>query len=69
MVSQDNGQIFRTDRKTHLTHKLLPVFVPCSSDVVVGSQLLPSTPGVQEVLDVRHGGRQVGEFPPEDLLI
>lgn len=59
-MEQAGDQKTKHDRtvsqKTHLTQKLLPVFVPCSSDVVAGSQLLFSTPGVQEVLDVRHGG-------------
>lgn len=54
---------------THLTHELLPVLVPCSSDVIAGSQLLFPTPGVQEVFDVRHGGLRFGELPPMTLKV
>lgn len=53
----------------HLTHKLLPVFVARCSDVVVWSQLLFPTPGVQEVLDVCHGGLTGGSFSSVDQLI
>lgn len=49
----------QTPADTHLAHELLPVLVPCSSDVIAGSQLLLPTPGVQEVFDVRHGGLAV----------
>lgn len=42
--------------QTDLTHELLPVFVARRPDFVVGSQLFLSTPGVQEILDVRHSG-------------
>lgn len=40
---------------SHLTHELLPVLVACCADVIVGGQFFFTTPGVQEVLDVRHG--------------
>lgn len=40
---------------SHLTHELLPVLIPCCADVIVWSQFLFTAPGVQEVLDVRHG--------------
>lgn len=57
----------QTQSDTHLTHELLPVLVPCSSDVIAGSQLLFSTPGVQEVFDVRHGGLTVRRASSNDL--
>lgn len=65
--------LWKSERKrsqtalAHLTHELLSVLVACSSDVVAGSQLLLSTPGIQEVLDVRHDGPTGGERPQLDV--
>lgn len=53
---ENHRQRWRSWARSHLAHELLPVLISCSSDVVVGSQLLLSTPGVQEVLDVGHVG-------------
>lgn len=54
---------------THLTQELLPVLVPGSTDVVVWSQLLLPAPGIQEVLDVRHGDGSESFLPTERLTL
>lgn len=52
---------------SHLTHELLPVLVACCADVIVGGQFFFTTPGVQEVLDVRHGDGSKSFAPAEKL--